>query len=89
MKCTILCTNSEMQKRNTMELFDLEQLAAFTDYGTLSAVADKLHLSQPTLTKTMKRLKKKFQVYLFIRSKNKLKLNVLFALIQRHTISHD
>lgn len=58
-----------------MELFDLEQLAAFADCGTLSAAADKLHLSQPTLTKTMKRLEEEFQVSLFIRSKNKLELN--------------
>lgn len=58
-----------------MELFDLEQLAAFADYGTLSAAAEKMHLSQPTLTKTMKRLEEEFQVPLFIRSKNKLELN--------------
>lgn len=58
-----------------MELFDLEQLAAFADCGTLSAAAEKLHLSQPTLTKTMKRLEEEFQVLLFIRSKNKLELN--------------
>lgn len=58
-----------------MELFDLEQLAAFADCGTLSAAAEHLHLSQPTLTKTMKRLEEEFQVALFIRSKNKLELN--------------
>lgn len=58
-----------------MELFDLEQLAAFADCGTLSSAAEKLHLSQPTLTKTMKRLEEEFQVSLFIRSKNKLELN--------------
>ena len=58
-----------------MELFDLEQLAAFADCGTLSAAAEKMHLSQPTLTKTMKRLEEEFQVSLFIRSKNKLELN--------------
>lgn len=58
-----------------MELFDLEQLAAFADCGTLSSAAKKLHLSQPTLTKTMKRLEDEFQVPLFIRSKNKIELN--------------
>lgn len=58
-----------------MELSDLEQLAAFADCGTLSAAAEKLHLSQPTLTKTMKRLEDEFQVSLFIRAKNKLELN--------------
>lgn len=58
-----------------MELFDLEQLAAFADCGTLSSAAEKLHLSQPTLTKTMKRLEEEFEVSLFIRSRNKLELN--------------
>lgn len=58
-----------------MELFDLEQLAAFAECGTLSAAAEQLHLSQPTLTKTMKRLEEEFQVSLFVRSKNRLEFN--------------
>lgn len=58
-----------------MELFDLEQLVAFKTYGTLSLAAQKLHLSQPTLTKTMKRLEEEFKVPLFVRTKNKLCLN--------------
>ena len=64
-----------LERRQHMELFDLEQLVAFADCGTLSAAAKKLHLSQPTLTKTMKRLEEEFQVPLFIRSKNRLELN--------------
>lgn len=74
-----------------MELFDLEQLAAFSDCGTLSAAAEKLHLSQPTLTKTMKRLEEEFQVSLFIRSKNKLELNEngKLAAEKAHTILSD
>lgn len=58
-----------------MELFDLEQLVAFKKYGTLSYAAEMLHLAQPTLTKTMKRLEDEFNVELFIRTKNKLTLN--------------
>ncbi len=58
-----------------MELFDLEQLVAFKKYGTLSHAAEMLHLAQPTLTKTMKRLEEEFKVDLFIRTKNKLTLN--------------
>ena len=74
-----------------MELFDLEQLAAFADCGTLSAAADKLHLSQPTLTKTMKRLEEEFQVPLFIRAKNKLELNEngILAAEKAHKILAD
>lgn len=58
-----------------MELFDLEQFVAFARYGTLSKAAGALHLSQPTLTKTMKRLEDEFKVPLFHRSKNKIELN--------------
>lgn len=74
-----------------MELFDLEQLAVFADCGTLSAAADKLHLSQPTLTKTMKRLEEEFQVPLFIRSKNRLELNEngILAAEKAHKILAD
>lgn len=74
-----------------MELFDLEQLAAFADCGTLSAAAEKLHLSQPTLTKTMKRLEEEFQVSLFVRSKNKLELNEngILAAEKAHKILAD
>lgn len=74
-----------------MELFDLEQLAAFADCGTLSAAADQLHLSQPTLTKTMKRLEEEFQVPLFVRAKNKLELNEngILAAEKAHKILAD
>lgn len=58
-----------------MELFDLEQLVAFKKFGTLSRAAQELHLAQPTLTKTMKRLEDEFKVDLFIRTKNKLTFN--------------
>lgn len=64
-----------LKRSDLMELFDLEQLAAFKTYGTLSLAAQKLHLSQPTLTKTMKRLEEEFKVPLFVRTKNKLCLN--------------
>lgn len=58
-----------------MELFELEQLAAFAEHKTLSAAAEILHVSQPTLTKTMKRLEDEFDVPLFIRTKNRITLN--------------
>ena len=38
------------------EIHLLEQLAAFDDCGTLSAAAEKLHTSQPALTRSMKKL---------------------------------
>ena len=58
-----------------LDLLELEQLAAFAEYGTLSKAAQELHISQPTLTRTMKRLGEEFGVPLFVRGKNKIELN--------------
>lgn len=54
---------------------ELEQLAAFSRYGTLSCAAEKLHISQPTLTRSMQKLEAEFGVPLFHRTKNKLEFN--------------
>ena len=58
-----------------IELHLLEQLTAFAEYGTLSAASEKLHISQPTLTRSMKQLENELGLTLFIRSKNHLRLN--------------
>ena len=51
-----------------LELFQLEQLVAFADSGTLSKAAEHLHISQPTLTRAMQKLEDEFGVPLFQRS---------------------
>ncbi|MBO4650306.1 MAG: LysR family transcriptional regulator [Clostridiales bacterium] len=53
----------------------LEQFHTFAECGTLSAAAEKLHTSQPALTRAMKKLEEDLGVDLFIRSKNQLRLN--------------
>ena len=53
----------------------LEQFHAFAECGTLSAAAEKLHTSQPALTRAMKKLEESLGVTLFVRSKNQLKLS--------------
>ena len=53
----------------------LEQFHAFATCGTLSAAAEKLHTSQPALTRAMKKLEEDLGVSLFVRSKNQLKMN--------------
>ena len=58
-----------------IELRLLEQLVAFAEYGTLSAVAEVLLISQPTLTRSMKQLEYELGIKLFIRGKNHLYLN--------------
>ena len=39
-----------------IELYELRQLAAFAEAGTLSEAAEALHLSQPALSRNMKKL---------------------------------
>lgn len=58
-----------------LDLNELEQLTAFADLGTLSKTADALHISQPTLTRTMQHIEETFGVPLFIRGKNRITLN--------------
>lgn len=58
-----------------IELYQLRQFAAFADAGTLSDAAEILHLSQPALSRNMKKLEDDLGIILFERKKNKLELN--------------
>lgn len=58
-----------------LELNELRQLEVFSESGTLTEAAKKLHLSQPALTRNMKQLEQVFGVPLFLRKKNHLELN--------------
>ena len=58
-----------------LNLSELEQFVTFAEQGTLSGAAQTLHISQPTLTRTMKHVEAAFGVPLFRRSKNKIELN--------------
>lgn len=57
------------------ELYQLEQLLAVAECGTLSRAAEHLHISQPALSRSMQRLEAELQVTLFDRQKNKIELN--------------
>ena len=57
------------------EIYQLEQLLAFAECGTLSGAAERLHLSQPALSRSMQRLEHELQVPLFDRQKNKIEFN--------------
>ncbi len=57
------------------ELYVLNELAAFPKYGTLTAVAEKMNVSQPALSRSMKKLEKDLGVQLFERGKNRITLN--------------
>lgn len=58
-----------------IEIFLLEQLAAFAKCGTLTRAAEELHMTQPALTRSMHKLEAAFGVPLFERSKSKIALN--------------
>lgn len=58
-----------------IELYELRQFVAFADYGTLSEAAEILHLSQPALSRNMKKLEDELGISLFSRRKNRLELN--------------
>lgn len=53
----------------------LEQFVTFYQTGTLRETAEKMHISQPTLTRNMQKLEAEFEVPLFNRTKNSISLN--------------
>lgn len=58
-----------------LNLTELEQFVAFAELGTLSSAAEWLHISQPTITRTMRHIEEAFGVPLFRRGKNRIELN--------------
>lgn len=58
-----------------LELYQLVQLIAIAECGTMSGAAERLHLSQPALSRSMQKLEEFLQVTLFDRQKNKICLN--------------
>ncbi len=86
--CPLIFFYSSMQKMNTdeihgdlsrfgeiMEFYLLEYLTAFSKNKTLSAAAEHLHVSEPTLSRSMQKLERELKVSLFDRARNNIKLN--------------
>jgi DNA-binding transcriptional LysR family regulator len=57
------------------ELEQIRQFVAFADHGTLSAAAESLSITQPALSRSMKKLEDDLGIALFDRTKNKIALN--------------
>ena len=57
-----------------IDIYMMEQLKTFAECGTLSAAAEILNTSQPSLTRSMKRMEDELGVSLFTRTKNHLGL---------------
>lgn len=64
-----------MKGATVVEIYLLEQLVALADCGTLHAASEKLHLTQPTLTRSMQKIERECGVPLFERSKGRVALN--------------
>ena len=58
-----------------IEISLLEQLESVAHYGTLSAASEAMHLTQPTLSRSMQKLEREIGAPLFERRKNKIYLN--------------
>ena len=69
-----------------IELHFWEQLTTIAECGTLSAASEKLHLTQPALSRSMKRLEELLDVTLFERGKNKITLNETGKMAAEHAI---
>lgn len=63
-----------------LNLNELAQFAAFAECGTLSRTAERLHISQPTVTRAMQHVEEAFGASLFRRGKNRIELNETGAL---------
>ena len=58
-----------------IENYLLEQFVEFVRCGTLSKASESLHISQPSLTRSMRKLEEEFGVSLFHRENSKISLN--------------
>lgn len=67
--------NGSYTEDKMLENYLLEQLVAFADAGTLSKAAEELHITQPALSKSMRRLEQLFGITLFHRSHSHIELN--------------
>ena len=57
-----------------IENYQLKQFLVFHEHGTLSAAAEHLNVTEPSLSRTMKKLENELGVQLFERSKNRIAL---------------
>ncbi len=58
-----------------IENYLLEQFTAFARCGTLLKASEELHISQPSLSRSMKKIEEEFGVSLFHRENSKIALN--------------
>ena len=67
-----------------IETYLLEQFITIARCGTLSAAAEEIHLSQPTLTRSMQKLEREIGVPLFEHSRNKTSINEYGKIVEEY-----
>lgn len=67
-----------------MELEQLKQLSEIRKYGTISAAAEALHISQPALSRSIRRLEQDLGQELFERTRNHVHFNEAGELALEH-----
>lgn len=68
-----------------MELTHLIQFKAIADCNTMTEASEKLHVSQPALSTTLRKLEKELGIRLFDRAKNHISLNTAGKIVLNHT----
>lgn len=58
-----------------LELYQLEELVAFADHGTISKASEAVGVSQPAMSRSMRLLEEEFGVPIFNRTSNSIELN--------------
>lgn len=58
-----------------MDLYQLKQFVAVAETGSMTQAAEQLYLSQPNISRSIKRLEQELGMQLFIRERNKMVLN--------------
>ena len=58
-----------------IEIYLLEQLVAFARHGTLLRAAEELHITQPALSRSMKKIEELLGVQIFDRQNSRISLN--------------
>ena len=72
-----------------MEIFQFEQFQMIAECGTMREAAERLYLSQPTLSHNLKKLESELGCQLFVRTRNKLKLTPYGEVVLAHTREID
>ncbi len=67
-----------------LEVYLLEQLDAFKKFGTLRSAAEHLHISQPSLTRSMQKIESILNIQILNRHGNRVTLNEFGKIVAKY-----